>query len=147
MFIPNLNFYQAGDELTIRRPGDTVLLSEKPGSLLLFRAEELNFGPHEEWLGGRARNCIGRNNFIYIGDMVLTPKSYFSTLDPWIRPGRKTLEAFEYGLHSIGLDFGLQVPEWWPDNGEALAATLPDRSDRRRLTKYLEGVIRPSGVD
>ncbi len=68
-------------------------------------------------LSVRSANCLKNENVVYIGDLVLKTES-----DMMMTPnfGRKSLNEIKDVLENMGLQLGMEVPGWPPDNIEEL---------------------------
>jgi DNA-directed RNA polymerase subunit alpha len=83
---------------------------------MLRRVEELE-------LSVRASNCLKNDNIVYIGDLVQK-----SEMDLLKTPnfGRKSMEEIKRVLITMGLNLGMQVQGWPPENIEELAKKLEE---------------------
>ena len=83
---------------------------------LLKKVDELE-------LSVRSANCLKNDNIVYIGDLIQkTEQQMLSTANF----GRKSLEEIKEVLANMGLHLGMDVPDWPPDDIEALAKQLED---------------------
>ena len=83
---------------------------------LLRKVEELE-------LSVRSANCLRNDNIIYIGDLF--QKSENDMLrTPNI--GRKSLNEIREILMQMGLNLGMDVPEWPPENIEELSKSIDE---------------------
>lgn len=86
--------------------------------------EVLNFDPNllrkvnELELSVRSQNCLKNDNIVYIGDLVTKPENEMLKTPNF---GRKSLNEIKEVLAEMGLGFGMDVPEWPPENIEELA--------------------------
>ena len=85
---------------------------------------ELKFSPYllkkvdELELSVRSANCLKNDNIIYIGDLVQKTEGEMLKTPNF---GRKSLNEIKEVLGTMGLKFGMEVPEWPPENIEELA--------------------------
>lgn len=92
-------------------------------------ARELPFSPYllkkvdELELSVRSANCLKNDNVVYIGDLVLKTESEMLKTPNF---GRKSLNEIKDVLSSMGLRFGMDVPEWPPENIEELSRRYED---------------------
>lgn len=88
------------------------------------KIEKLPFDPNllrkvdELELSVRSQNCLKNDNIVYIGDLVVK-----SEIEMLRTPnfGRKSLNEIKEILTNMRLSFGMDVPEWPPENIEELA--------------------------
>jgi DNA-directed RNA polymerase subunit alpha len=66
----------------------------------------------------RSQNCLKNANIVYIGDLVIKTEAEMLKTPNF---GRKSLTEIRVILSSLGLQFGMTVPEWPPENLEDLA--------------------------
>jgi DNA-directed RNA polymerase subunit alpha len=99
----------------------------------LIRAEE----PHEELpfnrnllrkvdeleLSVRSANCLKNDNIVYIGDLVQKTEQEMLRTPNF---GRKSLNEIKEVLASMGLNLGMTVSGWPPENIEDLAKRLEE---------------------
>ncbi len=71
----------------------------------------------------RSANCLKAENIVYIGDLVQKSESEMLRTPNF---GRKSLNEIKTVLGQMGLEFGMQIPEWPPENIEELAKKLED---------------------
>lgn len=83
----------------------------KFSSYLLKKVDELE-------LSVRSANCLKNDNIIYIGDLVQKTEGEMLKTPNF---GRKSLNEIKEVLATMGLKFGMEVPEWPPENIEELA--------------------------
>lgn len=74
-------------------------------------------------LSVRATNCLKNDNIVYVGDLVQKTESEMLKTPNF---GRKSLNEIKEKLAKIGLRFGMEVPEWPPENIEELAKKYED---------------------
>ena len=85
---------------------------------LLKKVEELE-------LSVRSANCLKNENIVYIGDLVQKTESELLRTPNF---GRKSLNEIREVLVEMGLELGLLVPEWPPENIEELARKIEDNN-------------------
>jgi DNA-directed RNA polymerase subunit alpha len=78
---------------------------------LLRKVDELE-------LSVRSQNCLKNDNIVYIGDLVRKTESEMLKTPNF---GRKSLNEIKELLAGMGLRFGMDVPDWPPENIEELA--------------------------
>lgn len=78
---------------------------------LLRKVDELD-------LSVRSQNCLRNDSIVYIGDLVIRSESEMLKTPNF---GRKSLNEIKEVLASLGLKFGIEVPEWPPKNIEELS--------------------------
>lgn len=78
---------------------------------LLKKVDELE-------LSVRSANCLKNDNIVYIGDLVQKTEGEMLKTPNF---GRKSLNEIKEVLVNMGLRFGMEVPEWPPENIEELA--------------------------
>ena len=78
---------------------------------LLRKVEELD-------LSVRSANCLRSDNVVYIGELVQKTESDILKTPNF---GRKSLNEIKAVLSSMGLSFGMNVPEWPPENIKEMA--------------------------
>ncbi len=84
---------------------------------LLRRIDELE-------LSVRSSNCLKNDNIIYIGDLVKRTEADMMKTPNF---GKKSLDEIRAVLGSLGLSFGMDVPDWPPENLEELARKYDDQ--------------------
>jgi DNA-directed RNA polymerase subunit alpha len=84
---------------------------------LLKRVEELE-------LSVRSANCLKNENIHYMGDLVQRTESDMLKTPNF---GRKSLNEIKELLHAMGLEFGMVVPGWPPENIDGLVKRLDDQ--------------------
>ena len=85
-------------------------------SNLLKKVEELE-------LSVRSANCLKNDNIIYIGDLVQKSESEMLRTPNF---GRKSLDEIKEVLLSMGLNMGMDLPGWPPENIEELSKKYED---------------------
>ncbi len=83
---------------------------------LLRKVEELE-------LSVRSMNCLRNENIIYIGDLVAKSEGELLRTPNF---GRKSLNEIKEVLLHLGLDLGMRVDEWPPENIEELAKKIEE---------------------
>ena len=83
---------------------------------LLRKVDELE-------LSVRSANCLKNDNIIYIGDLVQKSESDMLRTPNF---GRKSLNEIKEVLGHMGLNLGMEIPNWPPENIEDLAKRLED---------------------
>ncbi len=83
---------------------------------LLRKVEELE-------LSVRSANCLKTENIIYIGDLVQKTEGEMLRTPNF---GRKSLNEIREVLGQMGLNFGMTIQNWPPENIEDLAKKLED---------------------
>ena len=107
LFIPFQDFVEVADEKEIELPFDKRLLK---------KVDELE-------LSVRSQNCLKNDNIVYIGDLVLKTEGEMLKTPNF---GRKSLNEIKEVLSSMNLRFGMDVPNWPPENIEVLAKRFED---------------------
>jgi hypothetical protein len=104
----------------------TAVLSEKIATSpiqFIDRVDELE-------LSVRAANALSNGRIFYIGDLVQKSETAMLRIP---NLGRKAFEQIKEALAEKGLHFGMQVPDWPPENIERVAeayACHPKEMDR-----------------
>lgn len=86
--------------------------------------DELPFSPYllkkveELELSVRSANCLKNDNVVYIGDLVQKSEAEMLKTPNF---GRKSLNEIKDVLSNMSLRFGMDVPEWPPENIEDMA--------------------------
>ncbi len=83
---------------------------------LLRKVDELE-------LSVRSANCLKNDNIIYIGDLVQKSEADMLRTPNF---GRKSLNEIKEVLAQMGLQLGLEIPNWPPENIEDLAKKLEE---------------------
>jgi DNA-directed RNA polymerase subunit alpha len=83
---------------------------------LLRKVDELE-------LSVRSANCLKNDNIIYIGDLVQKSEGEMLRTPNF---GRKSLNEIKEVLTQMGLNLGMQIPNWPPENIEDLAKRLEE---------------------
>ena len=83
---------------------------------LLRKVDELE-------LSVRSANCLKNDNIIYIGDLVQKTEQEMLRTPNF---GRKSLNEIKEVLQTMGLQLGMEIPEWPPENIEEMAKRLEE---------------------
>lgn len=83
---------------------------------LLKKVDELE-------LSVRSANCLKNDNIIYIGDLVQKSEGEMLRTPNF---GRKSLNEIREVLAGMGLEMGMNIPGWPPENIEELARRLEE---------------------
>ncbi len=83
---------------------------------LLRKVEELE-------LSVRSANCLKNENIVYIGDLVQKSEGEMLRTPNF---GRKSLNEIKEVLVQMGLELGMNVPDWPPENIEELAKRIEE---------------------
>jgi len=83
---------------------------------LLKKVDELE-------LSVRSANCLKNDNIVYIGDLVQKSESEMLRTPNF---GRKSLNEIKEVLSQMGLNLGMEVTNWPPENIEDLAKRLEE---------------------
>ncbi len=83
---------------------------------LLRKVDELE-------LSVRSANCLKNDNIIYIGDLVQHSESEMLRTPNF---GRKSLNEIKEVLAQMGLQLGMEIPDWPPENIEDMAKRLEE---------------------
>ncbi|MEJ0062733.1 MAG: DNA-directed RNA polymerase subunit alpha [Alphaproteobacteria bacterium] len=83
---------------------------------LLRKVDELE-------LSVRSANCLKNDNIVYIGDLVQKSEAEMLRTPNF---GRKSLNEIKEVLSQMGLNLGMEVTNWPPENIEELAKRLED---------------------
>ncbi len=84
--------------------------------LLLKKVDELE-------LSVRSANCLKNDNIVYIGDLIQKSEAEMLRTPNF---GRKSLNEIKEVLAGMGLHLGMDVPDWPPEDIEALAKKYDD---------------------
>lgn len=84
--------------------------------VLLKKVDELE-------LSVRSQNCLKNDNIVYIGDLVIKTEAEMLKTQNF---GRKSLNEIKEILSGFGLKFGMDVPDWPPEDLEELAKKYED---------------------
>jgi len=83
---------------------------------LLRKVDELE-------LSVRSANCLKNDNIVYIGDLVQKTEGEMLRTPNF---GRKSLNEIKEVLQQMGLNLGMQISNWPPENIEELAKKLEE---------------------
>lgn len=83
---------------------------------LLRRVEELE-------LSVRSANCLKNENIVYIGDLVQKTEQEMLKTPNF---GRKSLNEIKAVLSEMGLDLGMNIPDWPPEDVDALTKKIEE---------------------
>jgi DNA-directed RNA polymerase subunit alpha len=83
---------------------------------LLRKVDELE-------LSVRSANCLKNDNIVYIGDLVQKSEGEMLRTPNF---GRKSLNEIKEVLSTMGLQLGMEIPGWPPENIEELAKRLEE---------------------
>jgi DNA-directed RNA polymerase subunit alpha len=106
-----------------------VNFEDIPDVAVRDKKDDLPFSPYllkkvdELELSVRSANCLKNDNIVYIGDLVLKSESEMLKTPNF---GRKSLNEIKDVLVNMGLRFGMDVPEWPPENIEEMARKFED---------------------
>lgn len=107
---PFITFEEVEDE-------NEEALDELPfNPVLLKKVDELE-------LSVRSQNCLKNDNIVYIGDLVIKTEAEMLKTPNF---GRKSLNEIKEILSSYSLKFGMDIPEWPPENLVELAKKYED---------------------
>jgi DNA-directed RNA polymerase subunit alpha len=110
-----LHFFINFEEPKVAAPQEAA--SELPFNRnLLRKVDELE-------LSVRSANCLKNDNIIYIGDLVQKSEGEMLRTPNF---GRKSLNEIKEVLSQMGLNLGMQIPNWPPENIEDLAKRLEE---------------------
>jgi DNA-directed RNA polymerase subunit alpha len=74
-------------------------------------------------LSVRSANCLKNENIVYIGDLVQKSEGEMLRTPNF---GRKSLNEIKEVLVQMGLELGMNVPDWPPENIEELAKRIEE---------------------
>lgn len=106
--------------INFEEPKETF--TEKEDSLLPFNRALLRKVDELE-LSVRSANCLKNDNIIYIGDLVQKSESEMLRTPNF---GRKSLNEIKEVLTQMGLNLGMEVSGWPPENIEELIKKLDE---------------------
>ena len=95
---------------------------EKEDSILPFNRALLRKVDELE-LSVRSANCLKNDNIIYIGDLVQKTEAEMLRTPNF---GRKSLNEIKEVLASMGLELGMKIEGWPPENIEEIARKIED---------------------
>lgn len=126
------------------RPDDAValasrILQDQLQRFINFEEPKESFAEHEDSLvpfnrallkkvdelelSVRSANCLKNDNIIYIGDLVQKTESEMLRTPNF---GRKSLNEIKEVLVQMGLNLGMEIPGWPPENIEELIKKLDE---------------------
>jgi DNA-directed RNA polymerase subunit alpha len=110
-----LQFFINFEEPKVAQPQEAM--GELPFNRnLLRKVDELE-------LSVRSANCLKNDNIVYIGDLVQKSEGEMLRTPNF---GRKSLNEIKEVLEQMGLNLGMQIPNWPPENIEDLAKRLEE---------------------
>jgi DNA-directed RNA polymerase subunit alpha len=74
-------------------------------------------------LSVRSGNCLDQDNTVYIGDLVQKTENDLLRTPNF---GRKSLNEIKEVLASMGLELGMKIEGWPPENIEEIARKIED---------------------
>ena len=74
-------------------------------------------------LSVRSANCLRNDNIVYIGDLVQKSENDMLRTPNF---GRKSLNEIREVLMQMGLNLGMDIADWPPENIEELSKNLDD---------------------
>ncbi len=105
---------------------DNIALEQEAGS-----EEKLSFDPvllkkvDELELSVRSQNCLKNENILYLGDLVKRSENDMLKTPNF---GRKSLNEIRAILQSLNVNFGMDIPEWPPENIDELSKKLSEET-------------------
>jgi len=102
---------------------EPVEIEKKPQSTELEFNKNLLRKVNELELSVRSMNCLKNDNIVYIGDLVQKTESEMLRTPNF---GRKSLNEIKELLNSMSLYFGMEIPNWPPDNIAELSKKLEE---------------------
>lgn len=106
-----------------------INFEEEPPKPVVEEPDPLGFNPallrrvDDMELSVRASNCMRHENIIYIGDLVTRSEAALMRVPNF---GRKSLNEIKVTLATMGLNLGMEVAEWPPEDVEAMARRYAD---------------------
>lgn len=106
-----------------------INFEEAPPKPVVEEPDPLGFSPallrrvDDMELSVRAANCMRHENIVYIGDLVTRSEAALMRVPNF---GRKSLNEIKVSLVTMGLNLGMDVPEWPPEDVEALVKRYID---------------------
>ena len=104
------------DEPVVETAGTTEEAELGFNPVLLKKVDELE-------LSVRSANCLKNDNIVYIGDLIQKSEAEMLRTPNF---GRKSLNEIKEVLAGMGLHLGMEVPDWPPEDIEALAKKYDD---------------------
>jgi hypothetical protein len=111
-------------ERVVRRSDAAAKTKERSGRPISPALAQLPFNPalltraDAVELSVRSANCLKNDNIVYVGDLVQKTEAEMLRTPNF---GRKSLNEIKEVLAQMGLHLGTDVPDWPPENLEALA--------------------------
>lgn len=107
-----INFDEPQPEVAAQKANEFAI-----NPALLRRVDEFE-------LSVRSTNCLRGDNIVYIGDLVMRTEAQMLRTPNF---GRKSLNEIKGLLAAMGLNLGMQMPEWPPDDLEDLVRKYADK--------------------
>ena len=111
-----LQYFVNFEEPKIEEKKEEEEMEIKFNKNLLRKVDELE-------LSVRSANCLRNDNIIYIGDLVQKTENDMLRTPNF---GRKSLNEIREVLMQMGLNLGMDIAEWPPENIEELSKTLDE---------------------
>ena len=111
-----LQLFITFDEPVVETAGTTEEAELGFNPVLLKKVDELE-------LSVRSANCLKNDNIVYIGDLIQKSEAEMLRTPNF---GRKSLNEIKEVLAGMGLHLGMEVPDWPPEDIEALAKKYDD---------------------
>jgi Bacterial RNA polymerase, alpha chain C terminal domain len=105
----------------------TAIVSDKIASSLPFNIALLRKVDEIEFTA-RTANCLKNAGIVYLGDLVRQTEAEMLRMPNF---GRWSLNEVREQLVQMGLHLGMEVPDWPPENIDALAPEEQERADLR----------------
>ena len=107
-----INFEEPEIDLTTKEEESEIKFNRN----LLRKVDELE-------LSVRSANCLRNDNIVYIGDLVQKSENDMLRTPNF---GRKSLNEIREVLMQMGLNLGMDITDWPPENIEELSKNLDD---------------------
>ena len=111
-----LQYFINFEEPEIQEKVEEEELEVKFNKNLLRKVDELE-------LSVRSANCLRNDNIIYIGDLVQKSEHDMLRTPNF---GRKSLNEIREVLMQMGLNLGMDIPDWPPENIEELSKNIDE---------------------
>ena len=111
-----LQYFINFEEPEIQEKVEEEELEVKFNKNLLRKVDELE-------LSVRSANCLRNDNIIYIGDLVQKSENDMLRTPNF---GRKSLNEIREVLMQMGLNLGMDIPDWPPENIEELSKNIDE---------------------
>ena len=111
-----LQYFINFEEPEIQEKVEEEELEVKFNKNLLRKVDELE-------LSVRSANCLRNDNIIYIGDLVQKSENDMLRTPNF---GRKSLNEIREVLMQMGLNLGMDIPDWPPENIEELSKSIDE---------------------